>query len=112
MTLAAVQPDLLSRMADELADVVRDVESLSSLACLMAERAPADERPDILIRAQSIDAVSQRLTALADVLAALGDGRSAAAALTTVSLSDLAARLHGVPPAPARPADGDLILFD
>ena len=62
--------------------------------------------------AQSIDAVSQRLTALADVLAALGDGRSADAALATVSLSDLAERLHGGTPASARPADGDLILFD
>lgn len=112
MTLAAVQHDLLSRMADELADVVRDVEGLSGLACLLAERAAPDERPDILIRAQSIDAVSQRLNALADVLAALGDGRSADAALATVSLSDLAERLHGGTPASARPADGDLILFD
>lgn len=112
MTVAPPERDLLSRIADELTGLVGEVEGLSDLARLLADRATAEERPGVLIRAQSIDAASQRLTALADVLAALGAGRSTAAALAPVSLSDLADRLHGVPSAPPRAADGDLILFD
>jgi len=112
MTMAAPERELLSRIADDLADLVGQVEGLSDLARLLADRASAEERPGVLIRAQSIDAASQRLTALADVLAALGDGRSVATALATVSLSDLSDRLHGAPSAAARAADGDLILFD
>lgn len=104
--------DLLSRIADELTGLIGEVEGLSDLARLLAARSAPDERPGVLIRAQSIDAASQRLTALADVLAALGNGRSAATALATVSLSDLSDRLHGVVSTPVRSADDDLILFD
>ncbi|RZJ19706.1 MAG: hypothetical protein EON91_00300 [Brevundimonas sp.] len=112
MTDALTQPELLLRIAGELTGLIGEVEGLSDLAQLLAARSAPDERPGVLIRAQSIDAASQRLTALADVLAALGNGRSAATALATVSLSDLSDRLHGAAPAPARAADGDLILFD
>jgi hypothetical protein len=112
-------PSLLSALADELALTLPVVEGLSALVVEHAIQADALHRPRILIQAQAVDDLSQRLVALRDLTEALSHGAKVEAALDTVSLAEMAARLrlavngtasNTMPVASA--THGDLMLFD
>ena len=104
---------LLSAVGDEMAEVRNGIEDLSLLVSDLAPHCPVELRADVLRRAQAFDELIQRLDGLGGLLAALGAGVEADAALHALTLSDLSQRLSGEPQSGAAPVvSGDLMLFD
>lgn len=102
---------LLSAVGDEMAEVRTGVEHLSGLVSDLISHCPAEMRADVLSRAQAFDVLIQRLDGLGGLLAALGAGVEADAALHALTLSDLSRRLSGGPEV-VPVVSGDLMLFD
>lgn len=109
-------PALLAALAAEIGDVRAGVDRMSTLVSDLVRRLPAEDRAEALTDAQALDALIQRLDAVAGVLHGLSDGQTSADAVSSVLLADVAVRLKGGMPghAPARPPapSGDLQLFD
>lgn len=104
---------LLSAVGDEMADIRTGVDDLSGLVSDLISHCPADLRAEVLPRAQAFDVLIQRLDGLGGLLAALGAGVEAEAALEALTLSDLSRRLSGgFSHHAASAASGDLMLFD
>lgn len=104
---------LLAALSDELSGAREDVQAVEVLIALLIRQVPAEQRGDAVVQAQMLDALNQRLDALAAVLRALSQGVPAGEALDRLPLADLAARLR--PASDLRtepaPASGDLTLF-
>jgi hypothetical protein len=107
---------VLQALALELADAAREAERLQALAgALMRDGASAAAIED----AQALDALTQRLSALAGLLARLGQNApedwrlDIAPALAALTLSDMATRIsHPVEtPSQAVAPTGDCELF-
>lgn len=110
--MTASDRTLLGAVAVELADVRTGVDGLSGLLAGLVRGLPIEDRAEALTGAQALDALTQRLDALSDVLQALAAGKPADEAVRGVNLADVAARLGGgASPTPADTA-GDLMLFD
>ena len=108
---------LFSGLSAELAAMMETVESLGSLVAEHARLAPADDRSGVLIKAQAIDDLHQKLDSLRALSGALSSGASIGDALADVPLSGLAERLQstcaGTPTGHAPAASpGDLVLFE
>lgn len=109
---------LLSGLSHELALMVPLVEGLSGLVMDHAVQADAADRPRILVQAQAVDDLGQRLQALVQLTQAVAKGAAPDTAVDDVPLTALATRLRsalrGDPgtPAPAATSTGDLTLFE
>lgn len=108
---------LLAAVADELMRVREGIDGVEALVSGLVRRAAPEERAEILGEAQALDALTQRLEALAGVLRMLGGGASPAEAVNRLALADMAGRLRpaagmasGSPSAPSSES-GDLTLF-
>lgn len=105
--------ELLAAVADELMRVREGIDHVEALVSRLVRRAPPEDRAEALTEAQALDALTQRLEALAGVLTMLGEGATPAESVSRISLADMAVRLRpaaGVQTA-APPDSGDLTLF-
>lgn len=105
---------LLAAVADELMGVRQGIDGVEALVSRLVAQASVEERPAAVTQAQALDALTQRLEALAGVLRMLGGGASPAEAVGRLALADMAGRLRpaaGEPSAPPPAASGDLTLF-
>lgn len=108
---------LLSGLASELASARATVEALAPLVAEHVRQAPIERRMALLVQAQSLDDLAQRLEALSGLTAAVAEGTPVPAALDAIPLAELADRLRraaapGAVAAPAPAASGELVLFD
>ncbi|KQY85031.1 hypothetical protein [Brevundimonas sp. Root1423] len=108
---------LFSALSAELSAMMQTVDGLSGMAADHVRQSQGGARDRALVDAQSIDDLSQRLSALSEVAAAVARGEDVAAAIGGVRLADLQSRLRGVvlasaPIAAPRPTAGDLLLFE
>lgn len=112
---------LMSAFATEFTEVADGIEGLSDLIGRLIAAEGVAERSDALLRAQAIDALVQRCRALGDVACGVAAGDDLDVLLDAVPLAELAGRLKGTVPATeirivnradARPASGDVHLFD
>ncbi|OGN49278.1 MAG: hypothetical protein A2352_08165 [Caulobacterales bacterium RIFOXYB1_FULL_67_16] len=104
---------LLAAIADELTGVREGIDHVEALVSRLVRRAPPEDRAEALTEAQALDALTQRLEALAGVLRMLGNGATPAESVSRISLADMAGRLRpaaGVQTSAAQDA-GDLMLF-
>jgi hypothetical protein len=123
LTAVELAADDDAQLADVMLSVRAELTRLAHLAEEMQHSfgealiAAARGRPDILEKAQGLDALAQHLTGVADFLGALGPqlpdhwALDPAPALRVVLLSDLAARLAGQAHAPAAAPDDDCEFF-
>ncbi len=110
--MPADAPSLLAALAAEIGDVRAGVDRMSALVSDLVRRLPIDDRAEALGDAQALDALIQRLDAVAGVLHGLSDGQTSADAVSAVLLAEVAARLNGDGPVRAPVSTGDLLLFD
>jgi hypothetical protein len=115
MTPAQVNA-LLSALSAECAEMGGAADGLATVVFEHARGLPAAERGPVVVQAQAIDLLVQKLAAIADLAGALSEGRPVDAAIDALPLADLAARLRaavlGGPAGPAPSDSGDLLLFD
>lgn len=108
---------VFAALSAELESLGEGVEGLAGLVADHARQAPSEMRPQILIQAQALDEVTQRLSALRVLALALAQGEAVEAGIDRIPLADLASRLRGVVlrtriQTPRRQSAGDLLLFD
>lgn len=108
---------LLSVLSAECAEMAAAAEGLSTLVFEHARGLPAAERGPVVVQAQSVDLLVQKLAALSALTDALSSGRPVETAIEALPLADLVDRLSSavLERARARAAessDGDLVLFD
>lgn len=106
--------ELLAAVADELMRVREGIDHVEALVSRLVRQAPKEDRAEAFTEAQALDALTQRLEALSNVLRMLGDGATPAESISTISLADMAVRLRpaaGVGQAAAPQDSGDLMLF-
>lgn len=101
----------------ELESLGEGIEGLAGLVADHARQASAEVRPQVLVQAQVLDELTQRLEALSALMVALARGESIEAGLDRVPLADLASRLRSVvrrsrPETRDRAVAGELMLFD
>ncbi|MDP1912915.1 hypothetical protein [Brevundimonas sp.] len=101
----------------ELESLGGGVEGLAGLVAGYARHASAETRPEVLVQAQALDELTQRLDALSALAVALARGESIEAGLDRMPLADLANRIRGIvlrsrPENRSRAVAGDLMLFD
>ena len=101
----------------ELERLGEGVEGLAGLVADHARLTSTEMRPQVLVQAQALDELTQRLDALSALAIALARGESIEAGLDRVPLADLASRLREIvlrsrPETRIRAAAGDLMLFD
>lgn len=105
---------LLSAVGDEMADIRAGIENLADLVSDLLPHCPTEMRADAMVRVQAFDLLIQQLDGLGGLMAALGAGVPAQAALDALTLTELSDRLAGgfavQTTIPA--AAGDLMLFD
>lgn len=116
--MQAADRDIIAAMAAETADVRDQLDDLAGLVADLVRALPEGDRVSALTRAQSMDALGQRLDALSGLLQVVAGGACLRTAITGLPLSDMARRL-GRAGADADvlamtpvAASGDLILFD
>lgn len=109
----------LSALSSEFGAMTRTVDGLSGLVMEHARQVAPGARPEVLVQAQAVDALSQALDALRGLTESLARGEGFETALDAVLLADLSTRLRqalptSAPPSQpvAGPAAGDLMLFD
>lgn len=108
---------LLRALSRELADMTRTVEGLEDLVLAHARLAAPADRADVLVQAQGVDSLGQRLQALRQLTECLADGRPVESVLDAIPLADMADQLRRALGREAgdvmpRAAAGDLALFD
>ncbi|NJC39813.1 hypothetical protein GGQ87_000071 [Brevundimonas alba] len=108
---------LLSALSSEFATMRETVDGLAGLVLDHARVVATADRAGVLVQAQAIDALGQRLQALEDLSRGVAEGHPIAAALDLVPLTDLADRLRGPvlnlgDVTPQSAMAGDLALFD
>lgn len=115
MPVASPQPiaqeEFLTRYADELDALARDLEKLQTTladARIKTTKAPEGQ--------QALDELTQRAQALADVARRISSGerhsdQTIRLIIANVKLADVAARLAGEPPPAARAPSGVVELF-
>lgn len=101
----------------ELESIGAGIEGLAGLVAAHAHQAPPELRPQVLVQAQALDDLTQRLAALSTLATVLAGGEAIETGLDQVPLSELADRMRdGVlqsgPKARSRQSAGDLMLFD
>lgn len=109
--------DLLSALSAECAEMGAAADGLAAVVFEHARGLPAAERGPVVVQAQAVDLLTQKLAALSAFADALSDGQPVETALDAVPLADLADRLSAAVLGRARaaaiaPSDGDLVLFD
>lgn len=108
---------LFSGLSAELAAMMETVHGLSSLVAEHARQTPADVRSGVLVKAQAVDDLHQKLDSLRALAGALSGGVAIEKALADIPLSALSDRLQTATlsisraPEPA-PRPGDFVLFD
>lgn len=108
---------LLSALSAECAEMAAAAEGLSTVVFEHARGLPAAERGPVVVQAQAVDLLVQKLAALAGLADALSEGQPVEAAIDALPLADLADRLSSsvlqrAVARAAEPSDGDLVLFD
>lgn len=108
---------LLTVLSAECADMGAAVDGLSALVFEHARRLPAAERPEVVVQAQAVDLLAQKLAALAVFAQALAADRPVEQAIEAIPLADLSDRLHAGMMGSGRgsaavASDGELVLFD
>ena len=108
---------LFCGLSAELAAMMETVHGLSSLVAEHARQTPADVRSAVLVKAQAVDELHQKLDSLRALSGALSGGAPIETALADIPLFALSDRLRtaalSAAPAPEtaqRP--GDLVLFE
>lgn len=109
---------LLSALSAELGTMADQVEGLGGLVQDHVGLCPPEARPQAMVQAQAVDALSQTLGELRHLTRSLARDRSVVEALDELSLADLAGRLRagvlGRPAPDAAPVvgAGEVDLFD
>ena len=108
---------LFSGLSAELAAMMETVEGLSALIAEHARQTPADRRSAVLVKAQAVDDLHQKLDSLRGLAGSLSAGDPIGIALAGIPLSALSDRLQAVAlsaaPAPeAASPSGELVLFE
>ncbi len=115
---AAQHLALLSALSSEFLAMRGTVDRLETLVLDHARTVAAVDRASVLVQAQAVDALGQRLQALHDLSRALAEGGAVAAAIDLVPLADLADPLRQsileveAAPAASPATPGALTLFD
>lgn len=105
--------ELLAAVADELMGVREGIDHVEALVSRLVPLAAEKDKAEALTDAQSLDALTQRLEALAGVLRMISGGASPAESVARLGLADMASRLRpaaGMQPAAPAPS-GDVMLF-
>lgn len=107
---------LFSGLSAELAAMMEAVEGLSALVDEHARQAAPDRRSGVLVKAQAVDDLHQKLDSLRALAGALSGGAPIEEALSDIPLSALAQRLQAAAlsmgSGPETAAPGELVLFD
>lgn len=107
---------LFSGLSAELAAMMEAVDGLSALVDEHARLVPSDRRSAVLIKAQAVDDLHQKLDSLRALSGALSDGTAIEDALANIPLSALAHRLQDAALSVKRSQDaaapGEVLLFD
>lgn len=107
---------LFSGLSAELAAMMVAVDGLSSLVEEHARQATPQRRSGVLIKAQAVDDLHQKLDSLRALAAALSGGAPIEEALSDIPLSALAQRLQAAALStgrgPETAAPGEFLLFD
>lgn len=116
LTLAQTQA-LLAALSTECAEMAAAAEGLSTVVFEHARGLPAAERGPVVVQAQAVDLLVQKLAALAALTDALSEGQTVESAIDALPLADLVDRLSSAVlertrARAAEPSDSDLVLFD